>query len=853
MPAVREAERRAHAQVARLEEQASELAKANEALRAEIAECRRVCDVLRESEQKLRSVIENTGDGVVLTDERGSIVEWNRAEEQITGLRRDETLGRPLWDVQLQAAAEGEKSPAAYERIRDATLHALRTGQASMPAWSGEREIRRPDDELRIAQALPFIVKTDRGFMLGAISRDVTERRRAEEALRESEARFRDLVETTSDWVWEVDAEGVYTYTSPQVRNLLGYEPEEVLGRTPFELMPPGEAQRVRGIFRTAVAQQRPLSSLENTNLHKDGWPVILETSGVPFYDAQGRLAGYRGIDRDITARKRAEEALRFLAEASSVLVSSLDYPAVLESVARLAVPTLADWSVVDILGAPPPIVAAGVAHVGPAKVARVRDLQRRYPLSLNQLQPFRSQLLAGQPVLIAEVTDELLAAVARDAEHLRLMRELEIRSIMIVPLLVRDQLLGALLLVSTRADRRYGPMDLTLAQELARRAAQAVDNARLYQEAEESRRQAETLMEEAQRRAAELDTTIAAIPDGLIIYGAAGEILRMNEAAARMVGLAVADRAKPFAEHLAMLPIETPEGQPFPPDRLPMAQALHGKTVRGVVLVPQRPDGAKTWVSASAAPIRAADGRLLGAVATFTDITPLHELQERREDLLRAVSHDLRSPLTAILGQAELLLRALDRAGMAGRERRNAEGIITSARRMNAMIQDLVDSARLEAGQIRLRPMPLDLRTFAYNLKERLADELETGRIVVEAPADLPQVRADPDRLERILTNLLSNALKYSTPGTPVVVTLTPRNGEVETAVADRGPGIAPEELPHLFSRYYRARARREGKEGLGLGLYIAKGLVEAHGGRIGVASEPGVGSTFSFTLPVA
>jgi PAS domain S-box-containing protein len=136
-------------------------------------------------------------------------------------------------------------------------------------------------------------------------------RLKVEEALRESEKRFRNLIETTSDWVWEVDENGVYTYVSPRLRDLLGYQPEEVLGKTPFDFMPPDEAQRVGAIFGRIVAQLSPLSSLENTNRHRDGRLVVFETSGLPFFDSDGTFRGYRGIDRDITERKEAEEALR--------------------------------------------------------------------------------------------------------------------------------------------------------------------------------------------------------------------------------------------------------------------------------------------------------------------------------------------------------------------------------------------------------------------------------------------------------------------------------------------------------------------------------------------------------------
>ena len=226
---------------------------------------------------------------------------------------------------------------------------------------------------------------------------------------------------------------------------------------------------------------------------------------------------------------------------------------------------------------------------------------------------------------------------------------------------------------------------------------------------------------------------------------------------------------------------------------------------------------------------------------------------EQDREEYVHTISHDLRAPLTVILGQAQLLERMLAKMGLRGREMRGAEAIVTSAQRMNAMIQDLVDRARLESGQLRLNRRPVDLRAYLLELKERLSGAMDVDRIRIEVPESLPPALADPDRLERILINLLSNSLKYSEPGTEIRVGVARRPGELVTTVTDHGPGIPPEELPQLFERYRRARAALETREGLGLGLYITKGLVEAHGGRIWAESRVGQGSSFSFTLPVA
>jgi diguanylate cyclase (GGDEF)-like protein/PAS domain S-box-containing protein len=160
------------------------------------------------------------------------------------------------------------------------------------------------------------------GLLIVAVAiarRQSKQRRDRERALRAEGERFRQLVETTSDWLWEVDENAVYTYASPRVRDLLGYEPHEVLGKTPFDLMPAEEAARVGALFGPIAARREPFAGLENTNRHKLGHLVVLETSGVPVFDANGTFRGYRGVDRDITERKRIAERLAQLAHHDSL------------------------------------------------------------------------------------------------------------------------------------------------------------------------------------------------------------------------------------------------------------------------------------------------------------------------------------------------------------------------------------------------------------------------------------------------------------------------------------------------------------------------------------------------------
>jgi signal transduction histidine kinase len=229
-----------------------------------------------------------------------------------------------------------------------------------------------------------------------------------------------------------------------------------------------------------------------------------------------------------------------------------------------------------------------------------------------------------------------------------------------------------------------------------------------------------------------------------------------------------------------------------------------------------------------------------------------LEALKEQRQELLRAVSHDLRSPLTAIQGQAQLLQRFLGVNDKVERSRQSAEAIFSSAKRLNVMIQDLVDAGRLESGLVQMQPQKVDLCAFVRDLLARYGEILAVSRIRSTLPEGMAPVLVDPTRLDQILTNLLSNALKYSPPESEVILEARQEKDVVAVTVVDSGTGVLPEELPHLFDRTFRSKMPRKA-ERIGLGLFIVRMLVEAHGGKVWAESTLGKGSRFSFTLPIA
>ena len=259
---------------------------------------------LKKSEEELRkayNAIETSFNAVFTSNFKGEVVYANLAAARMWGFKDPhEMIGTHVLDYWAKSSRKKAK-----EIISILTMENSYSG--------GELIGRRKDGTEFIAEFNSVLVRDESGKPVGMTGSfcDITERKKAEMALKESEQKFRDLTETTSDWIWEVDSSGVYTYTSPKVKDVLGYEADEVLGKSIFDFMFGREAKKVSRFFKEKVDKKESFYGLENINRHKNGHPVILETSGIPLFDERGKLRGYRGIDRDITERKKEEDILK--------------------------------------------------------------------------------------------------------------------------------------------------------------------------------------------------------------------------------------------------------------------------------------------------------------------------------------------------------------------------------------------------------------------------------------------------------------------------------------------------------------------------------------------------------------
>ncbi len=521
-------------------------------------------------------------------------------------------------------------------------------------------------------------------------------------------------------------------------------------------------------------------------------------------------------------AERRTHERAAFLAEASAVLAADVEYDARLTALARLAVPALADWCVVDLLADDGSLQRTAAAHADPALQPVADELVRRHP----RLEPGAGHTVTrvmaqGAAWIDPDVADKRFEAEARDAEHLALLRQLGMASEMVVPLVARGRVLGTLTLVFAASGRHHTPDDLTLAQDLAGRAGLALDSARLLDQ-----------MRAAEARYRALFEGTA---DPTFVVDASGRLVEANEAAVTMTGYAPAELRRMT---LIDLVADRVAGE------AELVAVARAGFWRGELEI-RRKDGTIVPVEAQTTAVSVPDGTIY--VSALRDIGERRTLERLQQELLATVSHDLKNPLASVVGHAQLMRRRQEYS------ERSVNSILSEGRRLGRLIDDLLDVTRAETGQLGLRCDWGDLLTVVRASVDAAQEVSSAHRIELLAPEGPVVAFFDPDRFEQVVQNLLLNAIKYSPDGGQVRVQVEELDDEVRIAVADDGIGITADALSNLFGRFYRSPEARDRRlPGLGLGLFVTRSLVEANGGRIWVESAgAGHGSTFIASLP--
>jgi len=434
---------------------------------------------LAQHRELLQVTIASIGDAVIATDRQGHVTFLNPIAEHLTGWNSAEAEGRPLDDVfcvinevTRQPIATPCESGQLDRRIPGHMRHSLLVGRHG-------RECLIDDSTAPI--------KDRDGNELGVILvfRDVTALRQSTEA----KERLAAIVENSHDAMIGLDLKGTILSWNRGAEALFGFTPGEAVGQSIEIVIPPER----RHEFLHSIARLKNGEYVEHADTvrrRKDGTSVDVSTRISPICNAEGEVVGASKVSHNISERKRSERAVRFLAEAGEILFKLVDHQSTMQKVARLAVPYLADWCIVDIINANGQIERTAYAHSDPASEGILRELVERYPLDWNSPSISVKALRSGKPELVSELPDALIQRVAKDDAHRQLLTALAPQSCLVVPITSRRQTVGSLVFVSAKSGRRYSLSDIDLAVELARRAATAIENSRLYRDLEEAKRQ---------------------------------------------------------------------------------------------------------------------------------------------------------------------------------------------------------------------------------------------------------------------------------------------------------------------------------------------------------------------------
>jgi PAS domain S-box-containing protein len=658
----------------------------------DITDRKRADEALQRSELRYRKLFEESALPIQIYAPDGRPLRVNRAWTQLWGVTLEQLPDYNLLaDKQL---AERGVMPLIRQAFAGETV--------AIPAVPYVPDRGEFCGQPRWVRSLMYSIKGPVGEVeeVVLLQEDVTESRQADEQIR-LQAR---LLDSVGQAVIATQADGTVVYWNRAAEDLYGWPTAEAVGRNVIDV----------------TAAEISLASADEIMSHlrrgeswageffvrrRDGTVFPAFVTDSPVRDESGEVVGVIGVSVDISERKRAEQAGRLLADAGAALASLVDPQTTLQQVADLAVPAFADWCAVDLAesGGQPRRLA--VAHVDPAQAELVRAIGRHRPPGPARV--FES----GRPELVAAVTDDEVAAEAADPDQLRILRQLAPRSYLGVPLQARGRTVGVLSFVTAASGRHYDARDLALAEELARRASIALENARLYEE------------------------------------------------------------------------------------------------------------------------LRAVD--------------------RRKDEFLATLAHELRNPLAPIRNGFEIIRTSPERAV---RERAR-EMMERQFGQLVRLVDDLLDVSRITQGKLVLRREPVSLAAVVASAVEIARPTIEAAghELTLEQSADSIWVNADAARLSQVIGNLLTNAGKYTDRGGRIQLAATGRESEAIVSVRDNGIGIAADHLPHLFQMFSQvAPALDRSQGGLGIGLALVKGLVEMHGGRVEARSDGvGRGSEFIVTIP--
>jgi PAS domain S-box-containing protein len=745
----------------------------------------------------------------------------NDAFRRMHGVTGDELIDRPVFDV---------VSPDLRSDVA-----------AKLPLLEQRGTLRYESENLRKdGSRFPALIdltaiKDESGRVLcrAAYVRDVSEEKKAEL----DRARLASLIESSDEGVIAASLDGLIVHWNPAAERIYGYKADEIVGRPIALTVPACRVDELRDSLAT-IARGEPYQALETVRQRKDGSTFDAALTISPIISS-GKVIGASAMVRDISERKAAEQALAQAHEVERKLRTEI------EEVTRASV------AISDAVAELPKSNLSSVLETLASQAATlVKADYVALGIGTDERKPFDTWVSLGVPDEQARAIGRIprpigvLGAVSRREAPVR-ARDVRdhpaftgfplghppMAAFLAVPIRYHNRWVGNLYLARRPDTVEFSEHDERLVSLLAARAGVAIETATGY-------------VGEALQRAW-LQAMVDQMPEPVIVLDGDGHVALQNRPAQ---ALAQTPAGLDFMGRPLSHDIRYPSGEPVPAAELPHYRALQsGESVLGAEFVIAKGER-RVPVVASATPVRI-ETQVVGAVALFQDVSALKELERQRQEWISIVAHDLRQPISTISLATEAFVQRTP--GLPSRDRESLNRVQKSVDKLGRMINDLLDASRLEAHRLTIEREPVNLRALLEEIVSSVP-ELAANRVQLSLPDDASWISADRVRIEQVFRNLLSNAGKYGAPGTPVEIAVVPRQGWFEVTVRNRGAGIEREDMAHLFQRFSRSEAsKRAGISGIGLGLYITRGLVEAHGGQVWAESTPGESTAFHVTLP--